>query len=260
MGSQVHRKSEYPVSPVGARNFLKDSRPHSRPLRIFHRIWTTSTSRARQGASFRFGERSPNGRGSPNAIGVAQTRNGNRQIVLTRLKCFSVASSGEISIKIRSFEPRDQGACVGLYREGLLGGKLAENDSGLDVDDVQSAYMRADGNHFWVAETDDGKVIGMIGVQHHDADLGEIKRLRVHPDFRRRGIGSRLIEQALLWCEEHSYLKINVDTFMDREAAVKLFQKFHFLHSRTRVVNGRELHYFYLDIYQREQKRRETGN
>jgi len=165
-----------------------------------------------------------------------------------------VAAPGEISVSVRGFEARDQSACDSLYREGLLGGKLAENDSGLDMDDIESVYMKTDGNHFWVAESD-GKVIGMIGVQHHDEDVGEIRRLRVHPDYRRRGIGSTLIEQALRWCEEHNYLKITLDTFMDREPAMKLFQKFHFLHSRTRVVNGRELHYFYLDIYQGEQKK-----
>jgi ribosomal protein S18 acetylase RimI-like enzyme len=166
-----------------------------------------------------------------------------------------VTAFGEISVKVRAFEARDQAACAELYRGGLLGGKLADNDSGLDIDDIQSAYMLNDGNHFWVAETDEYKVVGMIGVQHHDEDEGEIKRLRVHPDYRRRGIGSKLIEKALLWCDEHSYLKIKLDTFMERDPALKLFQKFHFLHSRTRVVNGRELHYFYLDIYQGEQNK-----
>jgi ribosomal protein S18 acetylase RimI-like enzyme len=163
-----------------------------------------------------------------------------------------------MSFKVRSFEARDQIACDGLYRAGLLGGKLAENDSGLDLDDIGSVYMKTDGNHFWVAQTADGKVVGMIGVQHHDEDVGEIRRLRVHPDYRRRGIGSTLIEQALRWCEEHNYLKITLDTYMDREPAIKLFQKFHFRLSRTRVVNGRELHYFYLDIYQGDQKKGES--
>jgi ribosomal protein S18 acetylase RimI-like enzyme len=166
-----------------------------------------------------------------------------------------VTGPSETSVKIRSFEPRDQAHCAALYREGLLGGTLAENDSGLDIDDIQSAYMLADGNHFWVAETEDGKVMGMIGVQHHDEDMGEIKRLRVHPDYRRRGIGSKLIEQALSWCEECNYLKVTLDTHMDREPAMKLFQKFHFRLNRTRVVNGRELQYFYLDIYQGEERR-----
>jgi ribosomal protein S18 acetylase RimI-like enzyme len=166
-----------------------------------------------------------------------------------------VSAPGEIPVKIRGFEARDQHACAELYREGLLGGKLAGNDSGLDIDDIEAASMRPDGNQFWVAETEDHKVIGMIGVQHHDEDVGEIRRLRVHPEYRRRGIGSRLIEEALRWCEERSYLKITLDTYMDRDAALKLFQKFHFRHNRTRVVNDRELHYFYLDIYQGEARK-----
>jgi ribosomal protein S18 acetylase RimI-like enzyme len=162
---------------------------------------------------------------------------------------------GEIPVHIRPFEVKDQASCDALYHEGLLGGKLAENDTGLDIDNIDSAYMHTDGNRFWVAQTDEGRIVGMIGVQHHDQDLGEIRRLRVHPDFRRRGIGSRLIEEALRWCEERNYLKVTLDTHMDRDMALKLFQKFHFRHHRSRSVSGRELHYFYLDIYQGERKK-----
>ncbi|MBC8106592.1 MAG: GNAT family N-acetyltransferase, partial [Anaerolineae bacterium] len=72
--------------------------------------------------------------------------------------------------------------------------------------------------------------------------------------LRRRGIGSNLIETALRWCHDHNYLKVTLDTFMEREPAIKLFEKFHFKHSRTREVNGKELSYFYLDIYGREEQ------
>jgi hypothetical protein len=36
---------------------------------------------------------------------------------------------------------------------------------------------------------------------------------------------------------------------MEREPAIKLFEKFRFRHSRTRNVAGRDLLYFYLDLY-----------
>ena len=39
--------------------------------------------------------------------------------------------------------------------------------------------MKTAGNHFWVAETENGQVIGMIGVQHDDQGVGEVRRLRV---------------------------------------------------------------------------------
>ena len=112
---------------------------------------------------------------------------------------------------IRSFRTGDLPACRKLYREGLIGGKLAENDTAFDIDDIESVYMRRAGNHFWVAvaspdsvppgatasDTQHWPVVGMIGVQHHDADVGEIRRLRVAQTHRRRGIGSGLMETAL---------------------------------------------------------------
>ena|SRR2546430_4784462 len=91
-------------------------------------------------------------------------------------------STEESKITVRSFRADDLPACRRLYVEGLLGGKLAENDSGLDIEDIESAYMKTPGNHFWVGEiapVSDGKtgeVVGMIGVQHHETGVGEIRR------------------------------------------------------------------------------------
>ncbi|HEY7088520.1 MAG TPA: GNAT family N-acetyltransferase [Tepidisphaeraceae bacterium] len=157
-------------------------------------------------------------------------------------------------VAIRSFRPEDQAQCKKLYVEGLLGGKLAENDTGLDIDDIDTTYMRIPGNHFWVVEGKAADVVGMIGVQHHEQNVGEIRRLRVRGDMRRRGIGTRLVETALKFCQDHNYLKITLDTFMDREPAIKLFEKFRFRHERTRSVGGKDLLYFYLDIYGQEKK------
>jgi len=92
----------------------------------------------------------------------------------------------------------------------------------------------------------------MIGVQHHEDNVGEIRRLRVRVDHRRRGIGAALVETALKFCQERGYLKIALDTFVDREPAIKLFEKFHFRHSRTRSVMGKDVMHFYLDLYQRD--------
>lgn len=139
-----------------------------------------------------------------------------------------------------------------LYSDGLIGGRIAENDTGLDIDDIESAYMKTPGNHFWVAEIADGNVVGMIGVQHHEEGVGEIRRLRVSEHHRRRGIGSKLVEAALKFCQDQHYLKITLDTFMEREPAIKLFEKFHFRHNRTRNVSGKDLMYFYLDLYSQE--------
>lgn len=154
---------------------------------------------------------------------------------------------------IREFRRDDLPACRKLYVEGLLAGKLAENDTGFDIGDIDSAYVKPRGNQFWVAEAG-GEVVGMIGVQAHEADCGEIRRLRVRTDHRRRGIGSALVEAALRFCQDKGYLKIQLDTFVERDAAIRLFEKFRFRHSRTRKVGEKEMMYFYRDLYVEERK------
>jgi ribosomal protein S18 acetylase RimI-like enzyme len=168
-------------------------------------------------------------------------------------------SDGDAPVTIRSFRPADQAACNRLYREGLVGGGLSENDTGADLDDIRAVYMKP-GNHFWVAEAaGTGEVVGMIGVQHHEEACGEIRRLRVAEHARRRGIGSALVETAVRFCEEHGYLKITLDTFMEREPAIHLFQKFRFRHFRTRSVGGKDLMYFLLDLYAGEHHQQGHG-
>ena len=181
-----------------------------------------------------------------------------------------MAGAPDTPFRVRSFRPADQAACRGLYLQGLVGGSIAANDTGTDIDDIEAVYMRHDGNHFWVAESferagggaapsGEAEVVGMIGVQHHNDEpgVGEIRRLRVSSAHRRKGIGSALVETALRFCQERQYLKVTLDTFMEREPAVRLFEKFRFRHNRTRRLGEKDLMYFYLDLYMGEERRNE---
>ncbi|HEX5244536.1 MAG TPA: GNAT family N-acetyltransferase [Tepidisphaeraceae bacterium] len=152
---------------------------------------------------------------------------------------------------IRSFRPEDAAACKRLYQEGLIGGTLADNDIALDIENIQKVYMESEGCHFWVACDERDSVVGMIGVQHYEPGVGEIRRLRVAKQARRRGIGSALIETALRFCAQQQYLKITLDTFVEPEPAIGLCEKFLFHHERSREIHGRRLMYFYLDLYRK---------
>lgn len=160
---------------------------------------------------------------------------------------------GELSFLVRSYQPCDKQACRRLFIDGLIGGKIADGDTGTDIDCIDQHYLKTPGNHFWVAELGDGAnglaVVGMVGVQAHADGTAEIRRLRVDERFRRRGIGSALMEQAVRYCKENNQLRIILDTFMERDPAIKLFEKFQFRHGRTRRNNGKDLLYFYLDLY-----------
>jgi ribosomal protein S18 acetylase RimI-like enzyme len=154
-----------------------------------------------------------------------------------------------IPVTIRSFASADAAVCKRLYMEGPIVGKIADNDTGLDIDNIPVAYMSSPDNHFWVAENPAGEVIGMIGVQQHDSGEGEIRRLRVRHDTRRRGVGSALLETAIRFCREEQHLKVTLDTSMDLEPAIRLFEKSRFKLSRKRVIGEKTVLYFYLDLY-----------
>ena len=166
--------------------------------------------------------------------------------------------------EVRTFCPEDVDACRRLYTDGLLGGQILGNDTGLDIDDIAGAYLADPLNHFWVARVADGcgelcgardgHIVGMIGVQHHDEGVGEVRRLRVDPAHRRRRVGSRLLDTAIRFCRETGCLKVALDTYIERDAAVNLFERHRFRHGRTRQVHGKDMLYFYLDLYSQDRR------
>ena len=45
-----------------------------------------------------------------------------------------------LPITIRSFRSSDLPICAQLFRDGLIGGQIAENDTALDIDDIDNAH------------------------------------------------------------------------------------------------------------------------
>jgi ribosomal protein S18 acetylase RimI-like enzyme len=136
-----------------------------------------------------------------------------------------------------------------LFYDGLSEGNVPVNDTGADIENVAEAYLSDNGSScFWVAELN-GDVVGMVGVQHTVDNTAEIRRLRVRADKRRRGIGAKLMEQAISFCRHHAYLKVVLDVRLEHEPAIALFGKFAFQLARRREVAGRCMLDFYLDLY-----------
>ena len=143
----------------------------------------------------------------------------------------------------------DQPVLRELFDRGVVEGHVPNNDTGADIDNLTDGYFAdAGGSAFWVADCH-GVVIGMVGVQQTGEHSAEIRRLRVRDGFRRQGVGTRLMEQSLTFCREHGYLKITLDVRIERAPAISMFEKFGFLLSRSRELDGRNTLDFYLDLY-----------
>ena len=152
-------------------------------------------------------------------------------------------------IEIRPPTAADLPVLRRLFEEGCIEGQVPNNDTGADIENFTEAYLGPDNRSgFWIADYK-GHPVGMVGVQQQDAHVAEIRRLRVDPGYRRLGIGSKLLETAITFCREQDYLKVVLDTRVERDAAIRLFEKFGFQHARTRDLNGRRVIDFYFDFY-----------
>ena len=152
-------------------------------------------------------------------------------------------------IMIRSANVKDIGALRLLFDASIDDGQVPSNDTGADIDNLMEGYFEDEGaSGFWVAHRDDC-VMGMVGVQRVAQGQAEVRRLRVHEDYRRQGVGGALMGEALAFCQERGYLKVILDVRIERTGAISLFEKFGFHLSRSRECDGRKLLDFYVDLY-----------
>jgi ribosomal protein S18 acetylase RimI-like enzyme len=152
-------------------------------------------------------------------------------------------------VTVRLARAEDHAALRSLFKQSLVEGHVRVNDTGADIENIQEAYFSDEGQSaLWVADFDD-EIIGMIGVQKTSDHEAEVRRLRVHQNFRRKGLGAKLMEQALGFCQHHGYLKVMLDVRIERAPAIKLFEKFGFTLARQRELEDRKILDFYLDIY-----------
>lgn len=136
---------------------------------------------------------------------------------------------------IRPYRPQDQDAFA-----RLVSTVLGEYGFGVDplleadLDDPQQAYGAV-----WVA-TDNGEVIASVAIRLLEpGQLAELKRMYVKKAYRGRGLGRRLLRQAVEWAESQGCRSIVLDTATAMTAAQRLYETAGFVRTGTRTEAGR---------------------
>lgn len=103
-----------------------------------------------------------------------------------------------------------------------------------DMLDIPGNYMSRPGDCFWVAEVEvDGRaqILGMVAVvakQNNEERFGELFRMIISPTCRRMGLGLRLTQTVIDFCEEQGFSKVVLETSSTQRAAVALYKKLGF--------------------------------
>jgi RimJ/RimL family protein N-acetyltransferase len=154
-------------------------------------------------------------------------------------------------IRIRRAEAGDAGALVELAEAvgGEEGRWILATDTWRSVSE-ERRYLKTVLHHPDAAvlvALDDGRVVGRLSLSrdphpasHHVADLG----LMVAESHRRRGIGKRLLEEAVTWARGAGIRKLELHVFPWNESALRLYESFGFEregYRRRHYVRGDEL-------------------
>lgn len=88
---------------------------------------------------------------------------------------------------------------------------------GADSREAMSRYLERNPGLSFMALVD-GAVVG-CAMSGHDGRRGYLQHLAVSPDFRRRGIGSALVEACLAKLESLGIFKTHIDVLVENQQA-----------------------------------------
>jgi len=106
-----------------------------------------------------------------------------------------------------------------LEDAGVHGGRGPWED---DLRDISATYLDS-GGEFLVGFAG-VELTGMGGLLRRSPEEAEIKRMRVHPDFQRRGFGRLILKELEARAQALGYREIRLDTTEEQIAARRLYE------------------------------------
>jgi ribosomal protein S18 acetylase RimI-like enzyme len=132
-----------------------------------------------------------------------------------------------MNLRIRRYRWSDLEAVCALHQICLAQVGLAPGDGVWYDDDfprINEVYL-ADRGEFLVGEVG-GRVVAMGGLRRIDDEAAEMCRMRVHPEFQRRGYGAQMVAALETRAVELGYLRLRGDTTLNQPAAIELYRKY----------------------------------
>lgn len=132
---------------------------------------------------------------------------------------------------IREIEARDNKKVEEIIRSCLI--EFSANHEGTAWTDPNlgkfSEIYNTEGNKYWVAEDDKGKIVGGVGIGKLKGADGvcELQKMYCLPEARGTGIAHELIEVALNYAKKY-YSTCYLETLKNMIAAQKFYEKYGF--------------------------------
>jgi len=126
---------------------------------------------------------------------------------------------------LRRYTPADREAVEYLHVHAIqqAGAYLGRGLWDDDVYAIEETYLNNQGE-FLIGEWD-GLFVAMGALHRTSPERAEIKRMRIHPDYQRRGFGQIILSELEASARIMGYKILHLDTSVVQVAAQKLYEK-----------------------------------
>ena len=135
------------------------------------------------------------------------------------------------NVEIRLYRKSDSKKVLNLISDIIVNEfkfRLECNHLDSDLMCIEEHYNKLDGGCFWIAEEIINKqIIGTAAIRNlkQYASTCELKRMYVVKEYRRLGIGQKLLDTAVDFAKRIGYIRIVLDSSKNLEAARALYLK-----------------------------------
>lgn len=82
---------------------------------------------------------------------------------------------------------------------------------------------------------EDGKVVGLLGLDFGNPKIAHVQSVYVVPEARRRGVAAQLMNEAATMSREHGYTDIELDVLSSNHAALAVYDRLGFVEYQKRL-------------------------
>lgn len=140
------------------------------------------------------------------------------------------------SLQIRRYERRDHDVVLKLHEAGLreMDTLIDDPEFYRDLHDIEGVYFADDGD--FLVGVCNGRVVAMGALMKTSPGRAEVKRMRVAPDFRRRGFGQEILDELHRRAAEIGYATLHLDTGINHGAARNFYETNGYRETRRGMV------------------------
>ncbi len=155
-----------------------------------------------------------------------------------------------MSLRIRRYRWSDLEAVCALNRIGLAQVGLAPGDGVYydhDLPRIHEIYLNGHGE--FLVGLVDGRVVAMGGLRRVTEHEAELCRMRVHPEYQRRGYGTRILLRLEERAVKLGYRRLVCDTTSNQIAAMALYRRHGWLETGRRRIGALTVVYFEKELH-----------